>query len=152
MITDRLARLPVSPLGRFLVYHELQMRRALSILLVLFFGLGPLSATLPGSDDARLPACCRRNGAHHCAMSDALLARMIETVLGQPIISAPAHCPMYPGNVHALLPPGHALASAKAAEFPVVIQARLVVVIGAVSLAGQIHSPSSRGPPASLLS
>jgi hypothetical protein len=44
------------------------MRRVFSIFLILFFGLGPLSALVEGSDDASLPACCRRLGAHHCAM------------------------------------------------------------------------------------
>jgi hypothetical protein len=126
------------------------MRRALSIFLALLFGLGPLAATLPGSDDARLPSCCRRNGAHHCDMSDATLARMMEAALGQVILSAPAHCPMYPGNVHALLPPGHAITSAEAADLPALMQARLLVVAGAAPLAGQIPSGISRGPPAVL--
>ena len=56
------------------------MRRALSILLVLFFGLGPLTATLQGSDDSRLPACCRRNGAHHCVMAEEALARIVRNL------------------------------------------------------------------------
>ena len=60
------------------------MRRILSILLLLVLGLGPeapataLASGLisgPASawsgkvDESRLPACCRRNGKHHCAMS-----------------------------------------------------------------------------------
>src|SRR3954454_15626122 len=44
------------------------MRRALSILLVLLFGAGPLTFAFSLSDDILLPACCRRHGAHHCAM------------------------------------------------------------------------------------
>jgi hypothetical protein len=127
------------------------MRRAASIFLLLFFSLGPLSATLPGDDDTRLPACCRRNGAHHCAMSDSGLARMVEAALGQKMISAPARCPMYPGNIHALLPPGHAMASTAAAELQILIQARLVAVTGSAPLAGQILTGISRGPPASFL-
>src|SRR3569833_2913797 len=46
------------------------MRRALSILLVLLFGAGPLTSAFSVSDDILLPPCCRRNGAHHCAMDD----------------------------------------------------------------------------------
>jgi len=44
------------------------MRRALSILLMVLFGAGPLSFAFSLSDDISLPACCRRLGAHHCAM------------------------------------------------------------------------------------
>lgn len=47
------------------------LRRLLSILLLAVFGLpfvAPLLALGQGAD-AGLPACCRRSGAHHCAMS-----------------------------------------------------------------------------------
>jgi len=46
------------------------MRRAFAVTLVLVFSL-PLIAPLLTStpDDSQLPACCRRNGRHHCAMS-----------------------------------------------------------------------------------
>ena len=51
------------------------MRRAISIFLILFFWLGPLETLLPGGEDARLPACCRRHGAHHCAMTLGAMAK-----------------------------------------------------------------------------
>ena len=46
------------------------MRRVLSILLLVAFGLPFLSPlfALSQSADAGLPACCRRSGAHHCAV------------------------------------------------------------------------------------
>ena len=46
------------------------MRKLLSILLLALFGLpfvSPLFA-LSGDAEGSLPACCRRGGAHHCAM------------------------------------------------------------------------------------
>jgi|HubBroStandDraft_1064217.scaffolds.fasta_scaffold999183_1 hypothetical protein len=46
------------------------MRRAFAATLVLIFSLpliAPLLASTP--DESHLPACCRRNGKHHCAMS-----------------------------------------------------------------------------------
>jgi len=49
------------------------MRRLLAMLLLAAFGLpavAPALALAP-SEDAHIPACCRRNGAHHCAMLDA---------------------------------------------------------------------------------
>ncbi|MGB7548225.1 MAG: hypothetical protein WBM14_10785, partial [Terracidiphilus sp.] len=86
------------------------MRRVLSIFLVLLFGLGPLSATLEASDDARLPPCCRRHGAHHCAMAEAMIARMAQAASGTPAFTAPSHCPFYPTNASAILAPVYALA------------------------------------------
>jgi hypothetical protein len=47
------------------------VRRTLSILLLAFFALptfAPLLA-MSGTSESNLPACCRRNGHHHCAMS-----------------------------------------------------------------------------------
>ncbi|MGC2300915.1 MAG: hypothetical protein WA476_19065 [Acidobacteriaceae bacterium] len=45
------------------------MRRAFAATLVLLFSL-PLIAPVfvPASAASQLPACCRRNGNHHCAM------------------------------------------------------------------------------------
>jgi hypothetical protein len=47
------------------------MRRLLTILLLAAFGLPVVAPALAlGQDpDAHLPACCRRHGAHHCAMN-----------------------------------------------------------------------------------
>lgn len=90
------------------------MRRALSILLVLFFGLGPLSATLE-ADDARLPACCRSHGAHHCAMSAALKAWMLRTESQTPGFTAPSTCPLYRSFLDQDSAPEHALLPAPSA-------------------------------------
>ncbi|MGA9669376.1 MAG: hypothetical protein WBQ94_09220, partial [Terracidiphilus sp.] len=68
------------------------MRRALSTLLILFFGLGPLVATLSADDESRLPYCCRRHGDHHCAMparAAALLLQSASVESGIPTLSAP---------------------------------------------------------------
>ncbi|GAA3747153.1 hypothetical protein [Terriglobus aquaticus] len=46
------------------------MRKILAIVLLLVFGLpSALPLLAAGQDDAGLPACCRRAGKHHCAMS-----------------------------------------------------------------------------------
>lgn len=45
------------------------MRRALSTLLLLAFGLPVIAPPLIwAGPESALPACCRRHGAHHCAM------------------------------------------------------------------------------------
>jgi hypothetical protein len=88
------------------------MRRGFSIFLILFFGLGPLSALGNDSTDAGLPACCRRHGSHHCAMN----AEMMTGRGGDssPSFSAPPTCPLYHGPALAMLMPAHALTVAAA--------------------------------------
>lgn len=46
------------------------LRKVVAILLLAVFGLPLLSSAALGQDaEAGLPACCRRAGAHHCAMT-----------------------------------------------------------------------------------
>jgi hypothetical protein len=128
------------------------MRRGFSILLILLFGLGPLSSVLPGAEDAALPACCRRNGAHHCAMAAQMMAMMARMATdGRQSVSAPVTCPYYPGpTVAILMPAAHALTtlpvsvpvqhSAAAAPTPL-----LVAVFSAPK-----HAHAGRGPPDSV--
>jgi len=102
------------------------MRRSLSILLVLIFGLGPLSATLGASEDSRLPSCCRRHGMHHCAASTRMASMMAES--GKTILTAPATCPLFPSSSVATVSAPQALAAAP---------------IGLPSLIAHPHSPSA---------
>jgi hypothetical protein len=125
------------------------MRRSFAILLILFFGLGPLSATLEGSDDASLPACCRRHGAHHCALAAAMAA--METNQQQdssPVFSAPSTCPYYPGATAVLTGPAPALASAAAALPSLRTQAYRQAAFHTRILSGPERTRAGRGPPA----
>jgi hypothetical protein len=127
------------------------MRRALSILLVLFFGFGPLAATFQAEDDARLPACCRTHGAHHCAMSAALRGWMLRAESETPAFTAPAQCPLYPGFLSQATSPIHALAAAGAD-----CSAANTLVCVATLYRSALHtSPRNasavRGPPSSAL-
>jgi hypothetical protein len=98
----------------------MQMRRCFSIFLILFFGLGPLSALAEGTEDATLPSCCRRHGAHHCAMSaqisEAQKMAMRAGVANDktPEVSVPSTCPLYHGPALYMLMPAHALTAAPA--------------------------------------
>ena len=48
----------------------LTMRRTLAMLLVALFGFGLMGPVVSASEeDFRLPACCRRDGKHSCAMT-----------------------------------------------------------------------------------
>ncbi|HLY43332.1 MAG TPA: hypothetical protein VKR52_19125 [Terracidiphilus sp.] len=127
------------------------MRRALSILFVLLFGLGPLAATLNAADDAQLPACCRRHGAHHCDMSGESVARLVRAGSGNPAFSTPLRCPMYPGLTHALVPPMHALAASHATTLRLTAAAFSSAAPGAVVLASPLRTGPSRAPPSLLI-
>src|SRR5580704_10938164 len=101
------------------------MRRSFAILMILLFGLGPLTATLEASDDASLPACCRRHGAHHCAMM-ARMAGMMAAVQRResaPAFGAPSTCPYYPGTAAVVTSPVLALAATTTAQQPITAQA-----------------------------
>jgi hypothetical protein len=70
------------------------VRRVLSIVLLLAFSLPLISSAvaLTAGSEANLPACCRRNGAHHCAMK-------VGPADGINLSSIPEHCPAYPAVV-----------------------------------------------------
>lgn len=128
------------------------MRRGFSIYLVLFFALGPLSAFVDGTEDAGLPPCCRRHGAHHCAMYAQIMAmRAGLAVDSTPSFSAPPTCPLYHGPAFSMLMPAHALATAAAgmrADEPARAFVPLPGRTVAFSTPSKTHA--GRGPPASV--
>jgi hypothetical protein len=67
------------------------VRRLLAISLLWIFGL-PLAAPLwmPSAAEASLPACCRRDGKHHCAISTESASQ------GQNVKIIAAKCPYAP--------------------------------------------------------
>jgi hypothetical protein len=79
------------------------MRRALSISLILLLWLPAVAAVVPGNGEARLPFCCRRSGAHHCAMDeDTNSAQSGNSGL---IVKAPSRCAQFPGAIPATISP-----------------------------------------------
>ncbi len=120
-----------------------QMRRGFSIFLILFFGLGPLSVFID-SEDANLPACCRRHGAHHCAMA----AVMGDAVSGKtPIASTPLTCPEYPGLGALFTAPAPALTVTAAGRPAVRERARVALADCAAPEATPTRIHAGRGPP-----
>lgn len=131
------------------------MRRILSIILVLFFGLGPLSAMAPGSDEMNLPPCCRRHGAHHCAMAAHMAAQMAAMTAqiaadGRQSIGAPLTCPLYPGPTIAVLMPAHALLALPAALPAPRTSAGAFVPLLITAFSAPSNAYAGRGPPISL--
>lgn len=124
------------------------MRRAFSILLIFTFSLAPLAATLQADDESRLPACCRRLGKHHCAMSERIAAQMMALASKSwPLVTAPAHCPFFPRTIAPCTTSMRALV-ASAIDLNVSLKQSLAV-IGDPSAARLplIGIRSSRAPP-----
>jgi hypothetical protein len=124
------------------------MRRVLAILLIAFFGLGPLSAGLSADDDSGLPPCCRRHGAHHCAMAMQMAAMMAKALSGStPILTAPLTCPAYPGYTAATTAPPPAIA-ASSVTLPVLLAQPHSPAAGrAAARISQLRTRTNRGPP-----
>jgi hypothetical protein len=69
------------------------MRRALASFLLAVFSFPLIAPAFFVDAEANLPACCRRDGKHHCAMT------MDETAsaAGVSVGTAQPRCPLYPG-------------------------------------------------------
>jgi len=126
------------------------VRRVLSFALLLLFSvplISPLLA-LTASSDANLPACCRRNGAHHCTRTT---HSADPSAVGTSLSTTPRHCPAYPAVV----------TSARHGDLS--FQAASLIFAGIIShpaVKPQTHalarialdiSRQKRGPPADLL-
>lgn len=131
------------------VYHKSRVRRGFSILLVLFFALGPLTAFSSASEDAALPACCRRDGAHHCAMSVRTMAASLVVAPGAPpVAKTPSHCPFYPLYATVRTSPVHMLAGVAPDAAGLQVRA-FAAPAGNCSPLLNPHGPAAvRGPPA----
>ena len=125
------------------------MRRFLASLFVVFFGFGPLAVALEASDDARLPACCRAHGAHHCVMSAALRDWMLRAESRTPGFTAPSTCPLYPGFLSQATAPAHALPAASTALAAPTAQAALHTLFSNDPHSALYPAHTVRGPPAS---
>ena len=125
------------------------MRHLMSISMALFLGLTPLMGTLGASDDSRLPACCWRHGAHHCAMSMQMAKAQPD---GMPAVTAPMRCPLFPGFQAGPSAPAPAL-TASMAGLPVpLVRAGSHVALGANALMRPVSIDAGRGPPAATMS
>ena len=128
------------------------VRRSLSILLLVLFGLPFVSSLFAAGSatDTGVPACCRRNGTHHCLMS--MTERSQISRQGDGFAAIPERCPYCPGVVTAThadwltAPTGEAifagLVSHPASEAQTESKRRV----------SRDRSRQKRGPPSTLLS
>jgi hypothetical protein len=73
-----------------------KMRRVPAILLVFLFGFSLIGPALFVDAESNLPACCRRDGKHHCGMLD---RDMVETSSSGPALDVlRTKCPLFPSG------------------------------------------------------
>ncbi len=125
------------------------MRKLIAMALLALLGL-PFAAPLlamSAEHAERLPACCRKDGKHHCMMSMDELARAMGDA---PHMSAPVeHCPYAP--TAAMVMPVSVVAppSAAAAIYAgVVAHPAVVAQTACMRRVAETRSRQKRGPPA----
>jgi hypothetical protein len=135
------------------------MRRLLSILMMLVLGLGPTVTAVPASslasalrgsisgkiDESQLPACCRRNGRHHCALS--AQAASAGAASRENSISANECCPCPPGTLLSTAPSITAIVSTHADSIALASEYRPANTTAANAQASDRRSEPKRGPP-----
>jgi hypothetical protein len=117
------------------------MRRFLAILLLAAFGLPTVAPLLAQTQDPdrNLPACCRRNGAHHCALSIAAQAG------NAPVVSA--RCPVFPQHAAvATVTAAAFLATHPSIKLPLTTQSRAARAEAQRHLSRE-RTHHTRGPP-----
>ena len=86
------------------------MRRVPAILLVFVFSFSLIGPALFVDAESNLPACCRRDGKHHCGMTDRDMAETPSS--GAAVDALRAKCPFFPSGGAVLPQPGAALLAA----------------------------------------
>jgi hypothetical protein len=69
------------------------MRRVCAALLLSLFSFSLIGPALFADGNSKLPACCRKDGKHHCSM-----ANMEEQGSDAAIKSAGSKCPLFPAG------------------------------------------------------
>ena len=86
------------------------MRRVPAILLVFVFSFSLIGPALFVDAESNLPACCRRDGKHHCGMMAQDMAPTPSS--GAAVDALRAKCPFFPSGGAVLPQPGAALLAA----------------------------------------
>jgi len=121
------------------------MRRAFAAVLVLVFSLPLIVPALASNpDEANLPACCRRDGKHHCAMNMGMSVPSRYRVVSEKCPFSPfAHTPLVQPHAYGVMsrPPVTRFAAGPA------------TVVGSVEAGYRISADRTRhkrGPPSIL--
>jgi hypothetical protein len=106
---------------------------------------GPASVWSGKVDESRLPACCRRNGKHHCAMGSE--ASQAADSSGETTVSALDSCPFMPHALTATAPSVIAIAASAANSLALASELRVEQGVGPAAQMSARRSWSQRGPP-----
>ncbi len=133
------------------MYTNPKVRRLITLVLLLTFGL-PTAAPafgLTADADTSLPACCRRAGAHHCAMSAAEREALTH---GTQVSLLTAKCPCCPAPASQLQHLDVAFALNTPSLFSLIAAPTPASQIAAWARAAEAGARHKRGPPAVRLS
>jgi hypothetical protein len=72
------------------------MQRFSAAALLVLFSLSLIAAPFSADPESQLPECCRRSGAHHCAMSQGAVQGPMS---GPTATTVAMKCPYYPASV-----------------------------------------------------
>lgn len=123
------------------------MRRILAILVLLAFGLPGITPLLAPSGDMQsdLPACCRRNGKHHCTMQ---LEGRAASISSATSVAAPSpKCPFYPKGIPVSHQTPFVLDRSQAIYAGIVSHPTSIAQIEARRRISASRSNQKRGPP-----
>lgn len=129
-------------------WYDLPMRRWSAWILLLLTALLPLQPLITSAQaDTSLPACCRRNGTHHCMMMAMMLAM---TDSGSQPIVHPSPCPLWKLTVN----PAVVAATGTAPALPSqpAIAEDVVVTTAPFLFVRLVRSRSARAPPTAFFS
>jgi hypothetical protein len=129
--------------------YNTSMRRALSFALLLLFSFPlilPLLAITAGSE-ANLPACCRRNGAHHC------IGKMqpASSESGTNLSGVPQRCSAFPAAITQARHSDLSFQSASLIFAEIISHPAIKPQIQARARVAFDRSRQQRGPPTQLL-
>jgi hypothetical protein len=121
------------------------MRRAVAISLMLLFSWTLIAPMLASDTDANLPACCRRNGKHHCTMR-----RMQQSGGRQGFTTVADKCPYTPASACAVYSPTYKPGDAAAVHGEIVYHPSCAPQPLAHALYSRHRCHPKRGPPTPL--
>lgn len=124
------------------------MRRVPAILLLALFSFSLIGPALWADADSRLPACCRRDGKHHCAMMNMDQDAAQAQSSGLAVRAATTRCPFFPKGGAVLPQSGAALlAAAQPARVSVLFRMAVLAEAAAGYRFSFDRSHHKRGPP-----
>jgi hypothetical protein len=124
------------------------MRRVPAILLLAVFSYSLIGAALWADADSRLPACCRRDGKHHCAMMNMDQGAAEAQSPGLAVRAVTTRCPFFPKGGAVLPHSGAALLTgAPPARVAVLYQMAAPAQAAAGYRFSFDRSHQKRGPP-----